>query len=513
MKNVTTMCPLALLLTSVLVCGMGFALQAKASPLYSENPPEVYGEDGTLLTPTFSGLTRMTLRNEGLRGRGSDVAIVASASGDVTDPLFTDPRDKLMATGQFSSVTVIHAGIETPLDLAAFDAVLVWSNFDFADPAALGDELADYVDAGGGVVLAVFANTSDHPARHLQGRWETDDYSVITPKNGNLAGTASLGTLHLPDHALNTGVSSFWGGLSSYRPASTDLHPGAVLATGWNDGQPLVTFREDLAGRRVDLGFYPPSSDVFSFLWEASTDGDKLMANALTWATGEQYIDVAVAAIPLLAPSTVDITEDPYSLDGQMPGLHCGDTFVLELWVTDSGDLNTGIVAIYLDLVFDNFKVWADNLVHTPLFPDVGPPLTDGTIDNPSGMVVNFGSFTFNPQGIEPEWARLGYIEMSVLGEGDSTITPSLGIGGIGVSGREPPEESQIDFAPAVFSDIVLGDWDDDCDLDLADFAAFQRCFDLVVTPLDCMLADFDGNSIVDLDDYIQFAANFTGPR
>ena len=68
-----------------------------------------------------------------------------------------DVQAKLNATGQFTSVTVIDTASVTPTlaQLQAFDAVLIWSAAAYADPVTLGNNLADYHDAGGGVVTAV----------------------------------------------------------------------------------------------------------------------------------------------------------------------------------------------------------------------------------------------------------------------------------------------------------------------------------------------------------------------
>jgi len=236
-------------------------------------------------TPTNPA--RLSTSRPGVAAGGlPDVSLLASASADVTDPWFTDPQSKLLATGRFASVTAIHAGQVTPTlsELQAYDAVLVWSNFGFHDDAALGDVLADYVDAGGGVVIAVFANSSTTAGRALAGRWQTHGYELIPSGGGTASGAASLGIIFDPDHELIQGVTSFSGGSSSFRPTSTTLPSSAEKIASWSDGKTMVAVREDTVGARVDLGLYPPSDDVLSNFWDSSTDGDVLMANALEYA-------------------------------------------------------------------------------------------------------------------------------------------------------------------------------------------------------------------------------------
>lgn len=60
-----------------------------------------------------------------------------------------------------------------------------------------------------------------------------------------------------------------------------------------------------------------------------------------------------------------------------------------------------------------------------------------------------------------------------------------------------------------------LADADQDCDVDLTDFGAFQRCFtgpDGNVTP-PCALYDLDGDNDIDLDDFESFQPLVTGPH
>ncbi|MBV6491445.1 MAG: PEP-CTERM sorting domain-containing protein [Fimbriimonadaceae bacterium] len=215
------------------------------------------------------------------------VAIVAAAASSGADARFTDPQAKLTGTGFFSAVDIITANTTTPslATLQNYGAVLVWSNVNFANASALGDVLADYVDAGGGVVVAVFANSTTTANRFLTGRWsaQADNYEVIVTQGGNTSGTAQgLGTVHVPGHAIMNGVSTFLGGSSSFRPTSTALRPGATKIASWTDGKTLVAVGAN--PRRVDLGFYPPSSAVVGTYWDQSTDGARLMANALVYS-------------------------------------------------------------------------------------------------------------------------------------------------------------------------------------------------------------------------------------
>ncbi|MEQ8845171.1 MAG: GC-type dockerin domain-anchored protein [Phycisphaerales bacterium] len=212
-----------------------------------------------------------------------DVAIVAAAGS--AGAIGTE--DVLVASGAFDSVTNIDlaAGTPTLAELQAFDSIIVWTNTTPQDTDAFGDVLADYVDAGGGVVVAVFANSSTTTNRDIGGRWRGNpDYEVIVPRSGNQSGAASLGTILEPDHPIMDGVVTFFGGTSGFRPRVTNLNPGARAIAEWDDGRVLVAVGAN--EQRVDLGFYPPPSTVSATFWDITTDGDLMLVQSLLFAAG-----------------------------------------------------------------------------------------------------------------------------------------------------------------------------------------------------------------------------------
>ncbi|MCB9914794.1 MAG: hypothetical protein H6828_06540 [Planctomycetes bacterium] len=217
-----------------------------------------------------------------LHAGGPAVAIVAAANSSSASCTFTDTQAKIAGGGDFLTVDVINAATSTPtlLDLQAYQAVIVWSNVNFADNVALGDVLADYVDAGGGVVISTFANSSTTATRVLGGRW-TLGYECVVPGSGNQTGNATLGTVLQPSHPVMAGITNFDGGTQSYRPISTVLTSGSTAIAQWSDGRVLVA--EGPVAGRIDLCFYPPSSDCSSGFWNSSSQGAELMRNALLY--------------------------------------------------------------------------------------------------------------------------------------------------------------------------------------------------------------------------------------
>lgn len=252
-------------------------------------------------TASTALLSALVLSAGASAGNLPDVAIVAAASNTTmpqSNTRFTDVRDKLMGTGMFNSCAIFNAtafgATPTLAQLQPYDAVIVWSNDSFQNAVLLGDVLADYVDQGGGVVVSLFANTSTNPARFLQGRWQTGDYIAIPQNGGFNEGPGQLGAVLLPDHPIMSGVETFvtrWGvnaqGIifGGYRPNNTTLTPGSTKVALWNTGATLVALTPN--PKVVELGFHPVSSDVNgNAYWDAATDGDRLMANALLFVAG-----------------------------------------------------------------------------------------------------------------------------------------------------------------------------------------------------------------------------------
>jgi len=208
-----------------------------------------------------------------------------------------DVKAKIRATGLIGLTDILNIKTATPTltQLNAYDAVLVWTDPLPANPTALGNVLADFVDEGGGVVKMHFATAFDD----LAGRW-LGTYDLITNANASTNGPASLGVITYPSHPALAGVASFNGGSASYRSATSSLNPGAFNIAQWSDGRPLVVASTKFSNR-IDLNFFPPSSTVFANSWSAATDGGKLMANALVYVCKPYVACVGAAEATFVA--------------------------------------------------------------------------------------------------------------------------------------------------------------------------------------------------------------------
>ena len=162
---------------------------------------------------------------------------VLFAPADYDDPVMRDSIAAFIG----GTVDYFNAGSCTPTPqlLAQYDAVFTWPSFQYSDPQLLGDRLADYVDAGGRVLLGAFSTyVFGSP---LGGRIMTAAYAPVTSPSGanhfSIAGYAHDGT-----GCLFGAVRGF---SAVYRDVLT-LQGGGVVAAHWDDGEICVAYRPDL---------------------------------------------------------------------------------------------------------------------------------------------------------------------------------------------------------------------------------------------------------------------------
>jgi probable HAF family extracellular repeat protein len=221
------------------------------------------------------------------------VAILGAAPVDFS----ADIRQKLRRTQLFSKVDIIPMDASHPLtnltQLNGYAAALVYSHLNANFPATVGDLLADYVDSGRGVVLALNAADSSKP--HLPGRLTSQGYFPWTDTRLSPHGSETM-LKDLPDHPILADVDSFAVGSAEYAEQTT-LAPGAIQVASWDTQDPLVVAREIGGGRIVGLNLHPFSEEVSGFGWSTNSDGARLLANALTWAGGSQSSRLALATL------------------------------------------------------------------------------------------------------------------------------------------------------------------------------------------------------------------------
>lgn len=147
-------------------------------------------------------------------------------------------------TGGAADYFDASAGTPTLAQLLTYDCVYTFQNFNYNDRVLMGNRLADYVDAGGRVILGVFTPYHQGVALGLGGRIMTPPYSPVT----------SNGDRHPPitsDSYNHDGVTSYHRGILDYATPYRDslILQGAGIRDGsYTDGEITVAYRPD---RRV----------------------------------------------------------------------------------------------------------------------------------------------------------------------------------------------------------------------------------------------------------------------
>ena len=182
-----------------------------------EAPPHVF--TGHVLSGTRGGILYAPSESDDAAYR----AAISAAAGGVTVDYF----DAITATPDLAL-------------LSNYDCVYVWTDYPFADKDAYGDVLADFVDAGGKVVLGVFCTYTSGSS--LGGRIMTDTYCpVVSPSGDNhFSSSDYAGDGVTCIHAAVTGYECYYRDVLQLQ--GLGLQDGSYL-----DGEIAHAYRPDFA--------------------------------------------------------------------------------------------------------------------------------------------------------------------------------------------------------------------------------------------------------------------------
>jgi hypothetical protein len=188
----------------------------------------------------------------------------------------TQLQSEIQAEPNVVAVDLFDAQFNTPTlpDLQPYDIVVPFSNFPFADPVTLGNNLADYVDGGGVVVQHGFAFYQPGGGGYdIEGRWLADGYNPYNYSVDLSADVFSLGAFNA-GHPLMAGVTA----LNSNFQNIVTLGAGATEVAATDLNTSLVAFRP-VSGGHTTVG-------VTAYVGtESAQSGDwgKVIVNAGNW--------------------------------------------------------------------------------------------------------------------------------------------------------------------------------------------------------------------------------------
>ena len=193
-------------------------------------------------------------------------------------------------------------GTPTLAQLQQYDIVVPFSNPPFQDANTLGNNLADYVDAGGIVVQYGFS-FSTSGSQGVNGRWVTGGYSPYNYSGSHLILTPFTLGMFNAAHPLMAGVT-----VLSSNAANVVMAAGGATNVAWMDnGDQLVAFRE-VSGGHTTVGVTGYVGDYAN----QSGDWGKVIVNAGNWLLNCQ------APTPTPTPSPT-CTLGPWQFVANMP--------------------------------------------------------------------------------------------------------------------------------------------------------------------------------------------------
>jgi len=195
-------------------------------------------------------------------------------------------QDYLLAYEDLGTVDLFDAQTSTPALslLQAYDVVVTWSNYVYANPTAIGDVLADYIDSGGKVINTI-ASMGTH-GWEMMGRFMTQNYTAMNGTSVTYS-TSCLGS-NDPSHPIMKGITDV---CDYFRLNGTTLTPGSSEIARWADGQLFVAVKDDRSV--VSIAGYIGSNDQ----WTGQMDD--LVHNAIFWLYSN-WEEIATDPIPLM---------------------------------------------------------------------------------------------------------------------------------------------------------------------------------------------------------------------
>ena len=206
---------------------------------------------------------------------GPNVLLVCAEGGDPCSPLLA----QLQAFGDLSAVDAFDGSSGTPTlaQLQAYDVVVTWTDYTYADPNGMGNVLADYVDVGGKVIPMMFSMGTH--GWQMGGRFMSENYTAINGGSFVFA-TSCLGTFDA-GHPIMAGVTDV---CEYYRLAGTYLTAGSSEIARWQDNELFVGAKDDRTV--VSINSYPGINRQ----WTGQMD--VVIHNAILWLVIPPYQDV-----------------------------------------------------------------------------------------------------------------------------------------------------------------------------------------------------------------------------
>ncbi|HEY3403795.1 MAG TPA: S8 family serine peptidase [Ohtaekwangia sp.] len=213
---------------------------------------------------------------------------------------------------QASTISADSLPLLSLAKLNQYDIVLTTNNTQWLgsggiDPADVGDLLADYIDAGGKVIVNQFAYSYD--AWQMAGRFIDDGYGPFTPSTTDAVVDVELGTILSPGHPILEGVNDL--AYSGY-VQNVGLASGAIALAEWDNGELFLAANAKV----VALNMLPDLGNGDPLQWAG--DLPTIYQNAVHYLQGGGSFVTVSPAEGVVAPGEqvdLEVTFDASGLD------------------------------------------------------------------------------------------------------------------------------------------------------------------------------------------------------
>lgn len=177
----------------------------------------------------------------------------------------------------------IRDSIPTLKELMNYNSILLFSNFVISSPSVLGDIMAEYVENGGGCVIAAFSCVKKY---NIDGRFLIENFMGVSLGDNDTTARSHSFNIIDQHHPIVQGLNNFDPG--RYR-GDISLLPGSYCIAKYSDGVPLIVEAnmirngQVLNGRVITLNFFPVSSRINEKYWKG--DGKHILLNALIYTS------------------------------------------------------------------------------------------------------------------------------------------------------------------------------------------------------------------------------------
>ncbi len=339
----------------------------------------------------------VTVRPSGTINQANVMLLAADDDNGGSSPI----RDMLLAYGDLGAVDLFDPRYATPtLDqLLAYNVVVVWANYTFADANGIGNVLADYVDEGGKVIDLMFALD---PSWGYQGRFRTEGYTAMT-LSGTSYATSCLGSFD-PSHPIMDGVTDV---CDLYRGMGTVLTADSTEVARWQDNELFVAVKDNQTVATINgyVGMYyqwtGQMADVLhnAILWVEGAGGDAL------WLTEDP---MAGTVAPDGGTAVIDVTFDASVVT--QPG-----TYLAEITIKTNDPVNKKFI-VPATMNVNGPSEWGriEGIVSSLGHCDGNPvPLEGATVE-----IVGFGTLVTDENGAYSTWLPQGTWVINVTADG-----------------------------------------------------------------------------------------------